>query len=123
MKNSSKNFGILFFIIFLIYGLWPLLNQDAIRVWSLVIGFIFLILALLNSKILNPLSSLWIKFGELLGKIISPLVMAFIYFLIITPIAIIIRLSRKDLLKTKFNSSSSYWIKRLKNIGSMKKQF
>ena len=83
MKNSSKNFGILFFIIFLIYGLWPLLNQDAIRVWSLVIGFIFLILALLNSKILNPLSSLWIKFGELLGKIISPLVMAFIYFLII----------------------------------------
>tara|TARA_X000001036_G_C20554686_1_gene755848 strand:+ start:523 stop:894 length:372 start_codon:yes stop_codon:yes gene_type:complete len=123
MKNSSKNFGILFFIIFLIYGLWPLLNQDAIRVWSLVIGLIFLILALLNSKILNPLSSLWIKFGELLGKIISPLVMAFIYFLIITPIAIIIRLSRKDLLKTKFNSSSSYWIKRLKNIGSMKKQF
>ena len=123
MKNSSKNFGILFFIIFLIYGLWPLLNQDAIRVWSLVIGFIFLILALLNSKILNPLSSLWIKFGELLGKIISPLVMAFIYFLIITPIAIIIRLSRKDLLKTKFNSSPSYWIKRLKNIGSMKKQF
>ncbi|MDC0248024.1 SxtJ family membrane protein [Pelagibacteraceae bacterium] len=123
MKNSSKNFGILFFIIFFIYGLWPLLNQDAIRVWSLVIGLIFLILALLNSKILNPLSSLWIKFGELLGKIISPLVMAFIYFLIITPIAIIIRLSRKDLLKTKFNSSSSYWIKRLKNIGSMKKQF
>lgn len=123
MKNSSKNFGILFFIIFLIYGLWPLLNQDAIRVWSLVIGLIFLILALLNSKILNPLSSLWIKFGELLGKIISPLVMAFIYFLIITPIAIIIRLSRKDLLKTKFNSSPSYWIKRLKNIGSMKKQF
>ena len=123
MKNSSKNFGILFFIIFFIYGLWPLLNQDAIRVWSLVIGLIFLILALLNSKILNPLSSLWIKFGELLGKIISPLVMAFIYFLIITPIAIIIRLSRKDLLKTKFNSSPSYWIKRLKNIGSMKKQF
>ena len=123
MKNSSKNFGILFFIIFFIYGLWPLLNQDAIKVWSLVIGLIFLILALLNSKILNPLSSLWIKFGELLGKIISPLVMAFIYFLIITPIAIIIRLSRKDLLKTKFNSSPSYWIKRLKNIGSMKKQF
>ena len=77
---------------------------------------------MLNSKILSPLNHYWVKFGELLGKVISPLVMALIYFLVITPIAIIVRLFGKDLLKTKFNKTSSYWMKRLKNIGSMKKQ-
>ena len=123
LKSSNKSFGILFFIVFFIYGLWPILNSNEIRLWSLLIGIIFLILGLLNSKILSPLNHYWVKFGELLGKVISPLVMALIYFLVITPIAIIVRLFGKDLLKTKFNKTSSYWMKRLKNIGSMKKQF
>jgi len=95
-----------------------------IRIWSLLIGVIFLLLGLMNSKILTPLNKFWIKFGELLGKIISPVIMSLLYFLVITPIGFIMTvIFRKDLLNTKFNKKSSYWIKRAKNVGSMKRQF
>ena len=123
LVNSNKSFGILFFIIFFLYGIWPILSLNEIRIWSLAISVIFLILGIFNSKILSPINNYWIKFGELLGKIISPIVMSFVYFFVITPIAIIIRLLGKDLLKTKFNKKLSYWISREKNIGTMKKQF
>ena len=123
LVNSNKSFGILFFIIFFLYGIWPILSLNEIRIWSLAISVIFLILGIFNSKILSPINNYWIKFGELLGKIISPIVMSFVYFFVITPIAIIIRLLGKDLLRTKFDKKLSYWINREKNIGSMKKQF
>ena len=123
LKSSNKNFGILFFIVFTLYGIWPTLSSGDLRIWSLAIGVTFLILGLLNSKLLGPLNLAWVKFGEILGRIIAPIVMAFVYFCVITPIAIIIRLLGKDLLKVKFNTRSSYWISRDKNIGSMKKQF
>ena len=122
-SNTNKKFGILFFIIFFIYGIWPILNSGEVKIWALLISIVFLILGLTNSKILSPLYKYWIKLGELLGKIISPVVMAFVYFVVITPIAIIIRLFGKDLLSIKFSKMPSYWIKRQKNIGSMKKQF
>ena len=121
--NSNKSFGILFFIVFFLYGIWPILSSNEIRIWSLSIGIIFLILGLLNSKLLTPFHNLWLKFGTLLGRIVSPIVMFLIYFVFITPLAVIIRLFGKDLLRTKFSKDSSYWIKREKNIGSMKKQF
>ena len=123
-ENSNRSFGIVFFIVFFIIGLWPLLNSGDIRLWSLFIGFVFLLLGLINSKILTPLNRLWIKFGELLGKIISPIIMSLLYFFVVTPIGFIMTvLLRKDLLNTKFSKKSSYWIKRTKNVGSMKKQF
>ena len=121
--NPGRNFGILFSIVFVLYGVWPILQSNDPRVWSLIIGAVFLILALFYSKVLIPLNNIWIKFGELLGKIISPIVMAFVYFFVITPIGIIARLFGKDLLQIKFNSKSTYWINRKKNIGSMKRQF
>ena len=120
---SNKSFGLLFFIVFFLYGIWPIFSLNEIRIWSLIVSVIFLVLGLLNSKILTPFNKLWLKFGELLGKIVSPMVMFFVYFIFITPLAVIIRLFGKDLLKTKFSKSLSYWIKRKKNIGSMKKQF
>ena len=123
LKSSNKSFGILFFIVFTLYGIWPMLSSGDLRIWSLAIGVIFLILGLLNSKLLGPLNLAWVKFGEILGRIIAPIVMAFVYFCVITPTAIIIRLLGKDLLKVKFNTKSTYWISRDKNIGSMKKQF
>ena len=123
LKSSNKSFGILFFIVFTLYGVWPMLSSGDLRIWSLAIGVTFLILGLLNSKLLGPLNLAWVKFGEILGRIIAPIVMAFVYFCVITPIAIIIRLLGKDLLKTKFDKKLSYWINREKNIGSMKKQF
>ena len=121
--NSNKSFGILFFVVFFLYGIWPILSSNEIRIWSLSMGIIFLILGLLNSKLLTPFYNLWIKLGTLLGRIVSPIVMFLVYFVFITPLAVIIRLFGKDLLRTKFNKSPSYWIKRGKNIGTMKKQF
>ena len=107
-ESSNKSFGIVFFIVFFIIGLWPLLNSGGIRVWSLLIGVIFLLLGLFNSKILTPLNKLWIKFGELLGKIISPIIMSLLYFFVVTPIGFIMTiLLKKDLLSTKFNKESS----------------
>ena len=121
--NSNKSFGILFFVVFFLYGIWPILSSNEIRIWSLSMGIIFLILGLLNSKLLTPFHNLWLKLGTLLGRIVSPIVMFLVYFVFITPLAVIIRLFGKDLLRTKFNKSPSYWIKREKNIGTMKKQF
>ena len=121
--NSNKSFGILFFVVFFLYGIWPILSSNEIRIWSLSMGIIFLILGLLNSKLLTPFHNIWLKFGTLLGRIVSPIVMFLVYFVFITPLAVIIRLFGKDLLRIKFNKSPSYWIKREKNIGTMKKQF
>ena len=122
-KNNNKGFGILFFIVFLLIALWPILNGGNLRIWSLLIGAIFLVLGLLDSKILNPFKKIWIKFGELLGKVIAPLVLSIIYFIVITPIGLLLRIFGKDLLGTKLLDKKSYWIKREKKVGSMKKQF
>ena len=121
--GSNRSFGIIFSIFLLIVGLWPLMSSNSPRLWALIIALIFLILGLLNSKLLTPLNKLWMKFGEFLGKIISPIVMGIVYFFVVTPIGIFMRLNKKDLLKLKFSENSSYWIKREKNIGPMKKQF
>ena len=121
--SSNRSFGILFCIVFAIVAVWPIMNDGQLRIWPIPISFIFLVLGLLNSKLLTPLNLAWIKFGELLGRIIAPIVMAIIYFLIITPIGLFMRLIGKDLLNTKFSKDNSYWIKREKNIGSMKRQF
>ena len=123
-KSSNKSFGILFFLVFLGLGLWPLTNDNSPNIYLIIISIIFLILGLLNSKLLSPLNSFWIKFGELLGKIIAPVVMVIIYFLILTPISLMVRLFGKDLLGLKFSKQlKTYWIKRKKDLGSMDKQF
>ena len=122
-RTSEKSFGILFFVVMFLIGIWPLLNNNSVRVWALVLSFIFLGIALLKQELLKPLNSLWIKFGENLGKIISPIVMAIIFFFMITPLSFIIRLFGKDLLKLKISKNNSYWIKRKKNVNSMDKQF
>ena len=123
-KSSNKSFGILFFVVFLGLGLWPLTNDNNPNIYLIIISIIFFILGLLNSKLLSPLNSFWIKFGELLGKIIAPVVMAIIYFFILTPISLMVRLFGKDLLGLKFSKQlKTYWIKRKKDLGSMDKQF
>jgi len=121
--NSNKSFGIVFFVIFLIIGLYPLINEDNIRIWSIVISIIFLILGLINSQILTPLNILWFKFGMLLGKFVSPIVMGLVFFLVVTPTGLIMKLFNKDLLKLRKNKNSSYWIKRPKIKSEMKNQF
>ena len=121
--SSNRSFGILFSIIFALIAFWPIINGNPLRLWLIPVSVIFLVLGLLNSKLLNPLNVVWVKFGELLGRIIAPIVMALIYFIIITPIGLFMRLIRKDLLNLKFSKANTYWIKREKKISSMKKQF
>ena len=122
-KSSNRSFGIIFFIVFLLISFWPIMDGQALRVWSLVVSLIFLILGILNSKILTPINLAWIKLGEILGRFIAPIIMAVIYFLIVTPIGLFMRIIGKDLLNIKFSQNSSYWIKREKKLGPMKRQF
>ena len=108
--SSNRSFGIVFFIVFLLIATYPLLNDGHLRIWSLIISVIFLVLGLLNSKTLYPLNKIWFKFGIFLGKIISPLVMGLIFFTVVTPIGLFMRLLNKDLLSLKFNKKKTYWI-------------
>ena len=121
--SSNKSFGIVFFTFFLIIALWPLINDGNIRIWSLAVSIIFLILGITNAKILTPLNNLWFKFGLFLGKIVSPIVMGIIFFFVVTPTGIIMRLIGKDLLNLKKNNSNTYWIEKNNENSSMKNQF
>ncbi len=121
--SSNRSFGIVFFIFFLLLALYPLTHNGEIRVWSAIISLIFLVLGSLNSKILAPLNKLWFKFGIFLGKIISPLIMGMIFFLIVTPIGLVMRIFGKDLLRLKKDNSNTYWINRPNSESNLKNQF
>ena len=122
--SSNRNFGLVFFVVFLIIAFWPILNNGDLRLWSIIISLIFLILGLLNSKLLKPLNLAWTKFVIMLGNFIAPLVMGFIFFLVVTPVGLVMRIIGKDLLNLKFNKNmKTYWINRDKQITTMKKQF
>ena len=122
--SSNRSFGITFFVFFFLVGIWPLLNNDAVRFWSIIISLIFLFLGIIRSKYLTPLNKLWSKFGIILGSIVSPIIMGLIFFVVLTPIAIIMKLLGKDVLKKKFNNNKkTYWIYREKNKGTFKDQF
>ena len=122
--SSNRNFGLVFFIIFLIVSLWPLTYGEPIRIWLVIISMVFLILGLMNSKLLTPLNKLWFKFGMILGAIIAPIVMGIIFFLIVTPTGFIMNIIGKDLLQKKYDKKKgTYWIKRNKSISTMKRQF
>ena len=121
--SSNRSFGIVFAIVFLLIAFWPILNEGQIRIWSIIISIIFLILGLLNSKLLTPLNIFWLKFGIFLGKIISPLIMGIIFFFVVTPIAVLMRLLKKDLLNLKFSNKTSYWIEKNDPKSKMKNQF
>ena len=122
--GSNKSFGIVFFILFLFIGLYPILNNNSIRLWSIVIAALFLILGIFNSKLLSPLNKIWYKFGILLSKLISPLIIGLIFFFVVTPTGLLMRIIGKDLLNLKFNKKDkSYWIEKVGPKSKMKNQF
>ena len=121
--GSNRSFGIVFFIVFLLIALYPLISSGEVRKWSLIVSFTFLILGLINSKILNPLNKLWFKFGLFLGKIISPIIMGVIFFLVVTPIGLIMKTLGKDLLNLNYNKKTTYWIEKSGPKSKMKNQF
>lgn len=121
--GSNRSFGIIFFVVFMTVALWPILNSENVRIWSLIISIFFLFLGILNSKLLTPLNKLWMKFGFLLGKVVSPVVMAVIYFGVVTPTGLIMKILGKDILKLNKNNNNSYWEKKDKSISNMNNQF
>ena len=121
--SSNRSFGIVFFVVFLIIALFPLINDGNIRLWSLIVSLAFLALGLLNSKFLSPLNKIWFKFGLFLGKIISPIVMGVIFFLVVTPTGLIMRILGKDLLNLKKNNFKTYWVAKNNENNNMKNQF
>tara|TARA_B100000787_G_scaffold105862_1_gene78521 strand:+ start:88 stop:477 length:390 start_codon:yes stop_codon:yes gene_type:complete len=121
--GSNKSFGLVFSIVFLIIALLPLINGNSIRIWSVILSLIFFILGLLNSNILFPLNRIWFKFGIILGGIVSPIIMGLVFFLVVTPTSLILRLFKKDVLSLKKNESMTYWIKKLDKKSKMKNQF
>ena len=121
--GSNRNFGIVFFIVFFLISIYPITQSGNLRVWSLIISIIFLILGILNSNLLYPLNKIWFKFGLFLGKIISPLIMGVIFFLVVTPIGFFLRIFGKDVLNLKYNDNKSYWIEKNGPKSKMKNQF
>ena len=121
--SSNRSFGIVFCVVFLIISFYPIINDENIRLWSLLTSFVFLILGILNSRALTPLNWLWFKFGILLGTIISPIIMGIIFFFVVTPIGLLMKLFKKDTLNRKFNNKKSYWIEKTEPKSKMKNQF
>ena len=121
--GSNRSFGIVFFIVFLVVGLYPFISDGTLRIWSIILSLIFLILGLVNSKLLTPLNKIWFKFGIFIGKMMSPLIMGIIFFLVVTPIGLLMRLFNKDLLNLKFKNTHSYWIEKTEPKSKMKNQF
>ena len=122
--GTNRSFGLVFFVVFLTISLWPLLDSGQIKIWLLYISLVFLVFGLMNSKLLTPLNFLWSKFGILLGHIFGPIVMGFIFFLVVTPIGFLMRIMGRDLLRIKYNKKEkSYWIKRDKSTSKMRQQF
>ena len=125
INNNNKDnitFGTLFFILFLILGLYPLISSDPVRIWSIFLSLLFLIITIIKPNLFTFLNKLWIKFGLLLGKIISPIIMGLVFFLVVTPVGIFLKILKKDVMGLK-RGSSSYWINREDKLQSMKKQF
>jgi hypothetical protein len=121
--GSNKSFGIVFFVVFIIVGFWPLLDFNTYRLWAIIIALIFLTLGIMDSRLLNPLNILWFKFGLFLGKIVSPIVIGIIFFVVVTPTGFLMRLLKKDLLNLKFNNKDSYWVKKNEYKSKMKNQY
>ena len=122
-KGSIKSFGYLFFSLFLILSLWPVLNDNSVNFLFLSISAVFLFLTILNAKILDFLNNYWIKLGELLGRVVAPIIMFLVFFVIVTPLSLLTKLLKKDLLNMRFNDSKTYWTNKVKKIDSMDKQF
>ena len=121
--SSNRSFGLVFFVVFFVISLWPILSENEIRIWSLILSVIFFILGILNSKILTPLNKVWFRFGIFLGNFIAPIVMGIVFFLVVTPTGILAKLFKKDLINLKKNNDKTYWVEKKETISNMKNQF
>ena len=122
-NNSNRSFGILFSILFALVFIYYYLKHDDFYYLLIFLSLIFLLLGIFKSRILTPLNKVWIKFGIYLGKIIAPVIMMIIFFLVVFPTNLILKFFNKDILRIKSKNEKSYWIKKEKNTGTMDQQF
>ena len=121
---SEKNFGLTFACVFIIIALWPLLAGEPIRLWSIIVSIFLVIISFIFPKILRPFNKWWYKFGILLGSIVSRIVIPLVFYLVVTPMGLIMRIFGKDFLEKKIKPDvSSYWMNKNKEKISMKDQF
>jgi len=122
--GSIRSFGIVFFFVFIIIALFPLLNNHEIRIWSLIISLIFLFFGMVESPLLKPLNLIWFKFGLFLGKMIAPIIMGIVYFIVVFPTFLILKLFKRNYLNIKYErNKNSYWINVENKQTTMRDQF
>lgn len=122
--GSERSFGIVFGIVFILIGAYPLFSGNGFRWWAGAIGIGFLITGFFMPRLLRVLNVGWFKFGKLLGAIIAPVIITIVYVISVVPVGLIMRMIGKDLLQEKrLEGVDSYWVDRDKPIGSMKNQF
>ena len=122
--SSNKSFAIVFAVVFIIIGIYPLLNNEDLRYWSIIVSLILIILGYKNSLILTPLNFIWFKFGLLLGRVIAPIVMGLIYFVVVYPTNLLLKVFKKNQMGIKYNKSiNTYWVNTNNNSNNMKDQF
>ncbi len=127
MKHSKKDlitFELIWAFIFSFIGFYPLIHSEKIRYWALVVAGLFILTALFAPMLLRHFYKVWLKFGELMGGIVSKIILLFLFYTIFTPVALALKLLRKDLLHKKLDKkSSTYWQERTEQPGSLKNQF
>jgi len=111
--SSNRAFGLVFAAVFLIVALLPLLSGEAVRWWSAAVAAVFGALAVLAAPVLGPLNKLWTRLGVLLHRIVNPVVLGIMFFIVVTPTGLLMRIAGKDPLRLKRDSAvSTYWIER-----------
>jgi len=115
--GGERSFGLVFAVVFVIVGLLPIFTkageEDVIRIWALVVAALFAIFAMTRPQLLSPLNKIWFRFGLLVNRVVNPLVMGLIFFFVVSPIGIIMRILGKTPLKKGFDrNAKSYWIHR-----------
>lgn len=123
-KSSEKSFAVVFAMVFFLIGIFPLIGNNDVRWWALIISTVLLALGFTYPKIFTKPNDLWFRFGLLLGAIIAPITMALVYLIVIVPTGLILRLVRYDPLAEKLDpKATSYWLERTEKIQSFKNQF
>lgn len=125
--GSDKAFGIVFACFFVAIALYPLVSSQGVRLWALAVAAVFMVLAFLSPSLLTPLNKAWMRLGLIIGLVVSPIIMSVMFYLVITPIGLLMRLLGHDLLRLKPNpDTASYWIVRNREqdpMQSMRNQF
>ena len=112
-SSSDRSFGIVFAVVFAVLGLWPLVSGGAARWWSLGVAAAFLAVALAAPSLLAVPNRLWMRLGVLLNRIVSPVVLGIVFFLVVTPMGVVMRLLGKDPLRLRAKApGATYWIAR-----------